>query len=110
MKGAKPTRAMKPLPTKADVRNELQKQIDEYLNTGGAVQSIPRGISGRIDNINPFTQRSIDPKSQTRTPLTHVIKSMEERKQAKPPFKKRPKKRLITDDFGEPLRWVWEDQ
>lgn len=100
---------MKPLPTKAQIRNELQEQIDQYLNSGGAVQAIPRGLSGRADNQNPFSQYSIDKPAQPRTPLTHVVKTMEERKQPKPPLKKRPKKRLITDDFGEPLRWVWDE-
>lgn len=101
---------MKPLPTKKQIRQELEQQVQQYLESGGAVENVPRGLSGRNDNQNPFTQYSADKPSQARTPVTDVIKSMEERKNPKPITKKRPKKRLITDDFGEPLRWVWDEE
>lgn len=101
---------MKPLPTKAQVRQELERQIEQYLREGGNVKEVPRGQSGLNDNVNPFSQYSLERPAQDRTPLNDVIKTMEERKQAKRPTKKRPKKRLITDDFGEPLRWVWDEE
>jgi len=101
---------MKPTQTKAQIRKELEKQIEQYLDTGGDVKDIPRGISGRNDNSNPFSQFNHSPKAENRTPVGDVIKSMEERKQPQKPVKKRPKKRLIKDDFGEPLRWVWDEE
>lgn len=103
---------MKPLPTKAQLRQEMERQIEQYLGSGGNVQEIPRGLSGRTDNLNPFTSYNGEKPAESRTPLTDVIKTMEERKQVQPktPPKKRPSKRLITDDFGEPLRWVWDDK
>ncbi len=104
------SKTMKPLPTKADIRAQLEAQIQEYLDTGGQVKPIPRGQSGRQDNQNPFSHYTIERNNQSRTPLTHVVKAMEARKQPSPPEKKRPKKRLITDDFGEPVRWVWDDE
>lgn len=101
---------MKPVPTKSQIRKELEAQVQQYLESGGNVQSVPRGISGRNDNQNPFSQYNADKPSQTRTPVTDVIKSIEERKHPKVEKPKRPKKRLITDDFGEPLRWVWDEE
>lgn len=98
---------MKPLPTKADIRSEMERQIQQYLNQGGAVEDVPRGQSGCENNHNPFSQYSTDRSVQGRTPLAHVVKTLEERKHPATPAKKRPKRRLIKDDFGEPLRWVW---
>lgn len=102
---------MKPLPTKAQIRAEMERQTQSYLHGGGTVQSVPRGQSGyNSANQNPFTQYNTHQKPEPRTPLDHVVKTMEARKHPQAPAKKRPKKRLITDDFGEPLRWVWEDE
>lgn len=103
---------MKPLPTKAQIRAELEKHIHSYLQTGGSVKSVPRGVSGRIDNEAPsFSSMGENPPRQDRTPVDDVVKTLEARKHPPKPAKKhrRPRKKLITDDFGEPLRWVWEE-
>lgn len=88
--------------------------MQRYVESGGHVKNIPNGISGKFDN-NPFRSNpDIEPKSE-RTPLTDVVKTLEERKQkkahatTKTEAKKRPKKRLIVDDFGDPVRWVWDE-
>ena len=51
-------------------------------------------------------------EKQTRTPLTEEVKSLDERKNKKKSLTSspvyRPKKRIIYDDFGEPVREVWE--
>lgn len=99
---------MKPLPTKAQIRAQLAQETQQYLQEGGVVNDVPRGASGRTDNYNPFGQMAPNGPRQPRTPVDHVIKSLEARKQPQSPRKpKRPYKKLITDDFGEPLRWVW---
>lgn len=102
---------MKPGPTKAQVRSELERQIQHYLEDGGEVHAIPRGQSGHTDNSNLFGKQGTNPPRQERTPLDEVVKSLDARKQPQSTQNKhrRPKKRLITDDFGEPLRWVWID-
>jgi hypothetical protein len=53
-------------------------------------------------------------QAQTRTLLSSEIEAIEKRKEerrhTKPvPVKtnRRPTKKWIYDDFGEPLRWVW---
>ncbi len=98
--------------TKAETRDEILRDINRYLSDGGAVKDIPNGVSGREDNTNLFSQSThFEPKKE-RTPVTDVIKEMEARKKGKREAaakKTGPRKKLITDDFGEPVRWVWEE-
>lgn len=100
---------MKHVPTKAQVRSELEEQIQHFLKDGGQVNAIPRGQSGHTDNRNVFGSMGSNPPRQERTPLDHVVKDLDARKQPQAQQNKhrRPRKKLITDDFGEPLRWVW---
>lgn len=100
---------MKPMLTKAQVRSELEQQIQNYLQEGGEVHAIPRGQSGHMDNRNVFGKQGENPPRQERTPLDEVVKNLDARKQPQANQNKhrRPRKKLITDDFGEPLRWVW---
>jgi len=54
-------------------------------------------------------------KKQERTPVSDVLRAIDERKEArkkpqkKAPVKKSPRQKIIYDDFGEPLRVIWED-
>lgn len=103
---------MKPVPTKAQIRSQLDQEVQRYLQEGGTVNNIPRGQSGHQDNRNLFGNLGENPPKQERTPLDDVVKTLEARK--KHPHNgvkasRRPRKKLITDDFGEPLRWVWID-
>ncbi len=104
---------MKPLKTKAQIRAELEDAMSHYLNEGGEVVDVPRGVSAIVDNRNLFAQGFAGQTAATsRTPVNDAIENLEARKQglqAPVPKKSRPKKTLIKDDFGEPLRWVWED-
>lgn len=99
--------------TKAQIRDELERQVDSYLNSGGEVKKIPNGISGRDSNINIFSQVThFEPKKE-RTSLNDIVKEIEARKKSKTmklkKISKAPRKKLITDDFGEPIRWVWDE-
>lgn len=105
---------MKPLKTKAQIRAEIDEQISAYIKKGGAVHDIPNGISGRTSNENPFSHMASTGAPQERTPLVEIVKQIESRKsrpKLAPPPKtpRRPRRKLITDDFGEPVRWVWEE-
>lgn len=104
---------MKPIKTKAQIRDEIDRQINEYMNSGGEVARIPNGCSGNATNENLFTNSSEPQPRQERTPLTDVIKALDEKKKRPSTTltkkHRRPKKKMITDDFGEPVRWVWED-
>ncbi len=102
---------MKPLKTKAQIRAEIDEQINAFIQQGGAVNAIPQGISGHVGNSNPFGTMVRNGEPQDRTPLVEIVKQIDARKspQPKAPLKttRRPRRKLITDDFGEPVRWVW---
>ncbi len=103
---------MKPIKTKAQIRNEINRQINEYMGSGGEVAQIPNGCSGNQNNENLFTHPTESQPKQDRTPLTDVIKALDaKKKKPSTPVRpeRKPRKKLITDDFGEPVRWVWED-
>lgn len=108
------------LPTKADLRRQLQQEMDDYLQRGGEVQEIARGISGRYGGDGPLQMRhgGDEAARSERTYVPEVVAAIEERRQqmvqkgrphgtATRPRK--PRKKLIYDDFGEPLRWQWEE-
>ena len=50
--------------------------------------------------------------------MPEVIATLERRRQERKGSKapspgrraKKPRKKMIYDDFGEPLRWVWEEE
>ena len=102
---------IKPVKTKKQIRDELNEQIEAYLRNGGEVDNIAQGVSGNENNMNLFKQATSFSPKQDRTPVTEVVKELEARKSGKndKPTSKKPKKVLITDDFGEPLRWVWKE-
>lgn len=96
----------------------IRQQMDEYLARGGRVRTVPPGTSG-ADEANPRRahQHSFTPKPPaTRTPLPEVVAAIEarkkQRKQATAPkriARRQPRRRMVYDDFGEPLRWEWVD-
>lgn len=96
--------------TKAAIRKELLKQIDEYIQNGGDINVVERGISGREDNSPPLQFTYIPSESQTRTDISFLLKTIDARKQKNAAKPQKPQKRLIYDDFGEPLRWVWDNK
>lgn len=98
--------------TKKTIRQELEGEINQFLKGGGEIKQIEKGISGKEigANLNGKNITFDSNGQQTRTPLTDEIKALDERKNKKPekaPDKK-PTKKIIYDDFGEPLREVWE--
>ncbi len=105
---------MKKPKTKAQVREEIEQQIKDYLQQGGQVSQHAQGVSSREAGMHPFKSQPSQRPAETRTPVDDAIAALESRRRAKPPEKhksrKKPRKILITDDFGQPLRWVWEDE
>ena len=102
---------MKPPKTKAQMRAELDQAIAAYQSDGGEVQQIPRGLSGNPHNVNLFAQQNFSGKrAGERTQVNDAVQALEARKQGSVVRPKKPRRVLLKDDFGEPLRWVWEDQ
>ena len=111
---------MKPPVSKADLRAELEREIERFMQQGGQVETIPAGISGKDPGDPPlFLNRRlfIEPRG-SRTLLPEVVAAIEARRRLKPargpqPKRKRlprPRRKLIYDDFGEPLRRVWVEE
>ncbi|MBU2885016.1 hypothetical protein KO507_04450 [Gilvimarinus agarilyticus] len=105
---------MKLVKSKKEQRRELEAQIRAFQARGGTVSEVPRGQSGR-DTVNSPLPHVFDKKAEpeTRTPVSDEIAAIEERKKPQTstkqsrPKQSRPRKKLIYDEFGEPLRWEW---
>lgn len=82
---------------------------------GGQIRQVPSGTSG-ADPVNGKSHQTVlfnGPRNQARTDLSQVAATIDARKH-KPRRQRltpsRPRRKLVYDDFGEPLRWVWQDQ
>ena len=105
---------VKKIPSKEDLREQLNAQLETFLDKGKNIAQIPRGVSGRDGATEPLKADTwqMDSKKTEWTFLPEVVDKLEKRRQEKsntPVKKNRPKRKLIYDDFGEPLRWVWVD-
>jgi hypothetical protein len=109
---------VKKLPTKAELRAALEQETREYLSAGGKVQEVPSGVSG-TDPVKAQAFHSgalfTRPRS-TRTFVPEVVAAIESRRgQLKTKRQQvrqrsrlpRPRRKIIYDDFGEPIRKVW---
>jgi len=84
------------------------------------VQQVERGISGRDAAEGPLKAPPLAegeaPRGE-RTYVPEVVAAIEQRKQGMNKSRqnsptgrrKKPRKIIIYDDFGEPLRWQWEE-
>lgn len=108
---------MKRKPTKAQLREMLNQAVGQYEHTGGSIEEVAPGVSG-IQGGPLKAQETIifDGNKEQRSYVNDVVAAIDSRKKkskkpaASKPKNKTPKKKLIYDDFGEPLRWVWEDE
>lgn len=104
---------MKPTKTRRQLHNELEQQIQDFLNHGGKVNEVPRGLSGRADAQGPLISIFEGTSHEERTLLPDVVAAIEARKKPQlhnKPRKPRPRKKVILDDFGQPLRWEWIEE
>ena len=108
---------MKQLTVKNKARAELEREVQEFLQRGGAVTAVARGVSGRDSNdvLRPSKAfRSFEPRPrEERTYVPEVVAAIESRrkkpKERKVTTGKTPRlvKKAILDDFGEPVRYEW---
>lgn len=105
-------------PSKADLRRQIEEQIRNYLRGGGEVAQVPKGASGRDPLTGPRRPvRNVISEPRTeRTYVPEVIAAIEARRRQRPPATVRrpprrqsPRKKIIYDEFGEPIRFVWVD-
>lgn len=105
--------------SKASVREELEQATKQFLSAGGSVNAVPTGVSAWEPGTRPPPSRPLfeEPRS-SRTPVQDVVATIEARRESlktrrKPvrkPRSQRRRRRVIYDDFGEPLRHVWENE
>src|SRR6187551_1505197 len=101
---------IKPTKTRRQLHRELEQQIQDFLHQGGHVNEVPHGLSGRQDANAPLISIFDGSSQEDRTPLPEVVAAIEARKKpqlAQKLKKPRPRKKVILDDFGQPLRWEW---
>lgn len=104
---------IKPTKTRRQMHQELEAQTREFLTHGGQVNEVPRGLSGRADTNGPLISIFDGNGQEDRTPLPEVVAAIEARKKPQLPQKtkkNRPHKKVILDDFGQPLRWEWVEE
>ena len=108
---------VKKLISKADIRAEMEAEINRFKKDGGEVTEVPRGLSGRdrLDNSPPPVPGLFLEPTVKRTHVPEVIAAIEARRKDKlkhtpspaPKKQTRRRQKTIYDDFGEPLRTVW---
>ncbi|OMH38840.1 hypothetical protein [Motiliproteus sp. MSK22-1] len=106
---------MKRLPTKAQIRTEIEDQVEEFLKQGGEVLEVKTGSTGLVNGELNTNNLGFGQPRQQRTPVQEAIIAIEKKRQSKlatnkpkKPKPAKPQKRVIYDDFGEPVRVVWE--
>lgn len=111
---------VKKLPSKAELRAALEHETQRFLKTGGEVEAVPQGISGKDPLAAPLylTRRLfLEPRAE-RTLVPEVVAAIEQRRKSmlkRNPGPKRsrrpqPRRKTLYDDFGEPLRRVWVEE
>ncbi|MEH6626924.1 MAG: hypothetical protein V7739_10785 [Motiliproteus sp.] len=105
---------MKRPQTKVQARIEIEKQIDDFLKEGGEVLQVNIGTSGLHNGELNNNSLGFEQPKQPRTPVPGAIAAIEANRQAKlsknqpkKPKPSRPRKKVVYDDFGEPVRVVW---
>jgi len=101
-------------PSKTEVREQINKEVEDFLRLGGEVKEMARGETGLVNGQYHSRSVGFEKPKEERTPVDHLLKEIDQRRHSKPkpansPKRKGPRKKVIYDDFGEPLRVVWED-
>ena len=116
MSSKPPSRSTGPK-SKAQIRRELEQAMRHFINSGGEVEQVAPGVSHwQPGDRPPPSQVLFNQPRPERTPLNDVVAALDARRNArgrrsqprrgrKPP----PRQRTIYDDFGEPLRRVWDN-
>jgi hypothetical protein len=105
---------VKKVVSKQDIRQQMDQQIEDYLSRGGEVKNIGRGLSGRVNPTAALKPASFSDQPKTERTFVHdVVATLEARKQkptskaSNKKTKPKARKKIIYDDFGEPMRWEW---
>lgn len=103
--------------SKRQIREQLRRQTESYLSAGGEIKTVSQGETGlaKFSAGRSQSELFIGAPRQSRTYLNEAVAALDKRKQstkaakaAKTPTRRR--KKIIYDDFGEPLREVWVEE
>ena len=102
-------------PTKAELRAQLDQQMANFIAQGGEIEQVCQGETGLQGREKPLHTPIFNQPSAQRTPVDDVVAALDQRRQSpknssarvKPSLQSRPRKKVIYDDFGEPLRKIW---
>ena len=102
-------------PTKAQTRQELEEQVQAFIKNGGKVNEVDSGASGLEDGAYHRNSFVFGHPKQERTPVPEALNAIDSRRRSKVEkptlvHSKRPKKKIIYDDFGEPVREIWVEE
>ena len=94
------------------LRQDIIRKTAEYIARGGQIRKFRAGESAERADGPRRKAEFVGTDSSEQNDLTEVILEIDKRKTnfKKPPpvcSKSAPRKRIIYDDFGEPLREVW---
>lgn len=104
--------------SKRQLREQLRRQTESYLSAGGEIKSVSPGATGlaKFSAGRSQSELFIGAPRQSRTYLNEAVAALDKRKQsAKTGYKAskpatRRRKKMIYDDFGEPLREIWVEE
>lgn len=101
-------------PTKAELRDQLNAEVSQFLQKGGKIQCVDMGESGLVDGRYTQYKGGFErTQPQERTPVHGLLATIDSRrKQKSRPIgattkRSTPQKKVIYDDFGEPIRTIW---
>jgi hypothetical protein len=100
------------------MRRHLERQTRSYLKDGGEIRAVPQGVSAVDEAVSAIHTPIFTGKPQQRTPVNDVIDTLNRRREAQlkrtpktvQRAKTKPKKEIVYDDFGEPIRVVYRDE
>lgn len=107
---------LKKHPTKAELRDQLNAEVEQFLQKGGEIQEVKMGETGLIDGRYSQQKNHFERSApQARTPVHGLLATIDSRRKSKEKLrhstkKSLPKKKIIYDDFGEPVRTVWVNE
>jgi hypothetical protein len=102
--------------SKSRLRKQLREKTEAFLGSGGEIKKCQPGETGDPADQPRAKSVFVSPSPiKKRTYVNDLVTQIDQRKRkspAKPASKvsKGPKKKIIYDDFGEPVREVWVDE
>ncbi|WP_415900574.1 hypothetical protein [Neptuniibacter sp. QD48_11] len=103
-------------PSKAELRDQLNAEVSRFLEKGGEIKQVEMGESGLVDGRYTHHKSNFErTKPQERTPVHGLLATIDARRKSKTATaaktkRGKPRKKIIYDDFGEPVRTVWIDE